>query len=102
MLYQIKSKKKLISSLFNEEKLSLLIFHQVKLKKELILHRYFAGKLKICFIKTCRKQYYFLTYLVKKNPNTGDPANSRLVGGKTCPRIANPPTSRTMGEMGTL
>ena len=65
MLYQIKSKKKLISSLFNEEKLSLLIFHQVKLKKELILHRYFAGKLKICFIKTCRKQYYFLTYLVK-------------------------------------
>ena len=69
MLYQIKSKKKLISSLFNEEKLSLLIFHQVKLKKELILHRYFAGKLKICFIKPCRKQYYFLTYLVKKNPN---------------------------------
>ena len=66
MLYQIKSKKKLISSLFNEEKLSLMIFHQVKLKKELILHRYFAGKLKICFIKTCRKQYYFLTYLVKK------------------------------------
>ena len=67
MLYRIKSKKKLVSSLFNEEKLSLLIFHQVKLKKELILHRYFAGKLKICFIKTCRKQYYFLTYLVKKN-----------------------------------
>ena len=66
MLYRIKSKKKLVSSLFNEEKLSLLIFHQVKLKKELILHRYFAGKLKICFIKTCRKQYYFLTYLVKK------------------------------------
>ena len=62
MLYQIKSKKKLISSLFNEEKLSLLIFHQVKLKKELILHRYFAGKLKICFIKPCRKQNYFLTY----------------------------------------
>ena len=69
MLYQIKSKKKLVSSLFNEEKLSLLIFHQVKLKKELILHRYFAGKLKICFIKPCQKQYYFLTYLVKKNPN---------------------------------
>ena len=66
MLYRIKSRKKLVSSLFNEEKLSLLIFHQVKLKKELILHRYFAGKLKICFIKTCRKQYYFLTYLVKK------------------------------------
>ena len=65
MLYRIKSRKKLVSSLFNEEKLSLLIFHQVKLKKELILHRYFAGKLKICFIKTCRKQYYFLTYLVK-------------------------------------
>ena len=67
MLYRIKSKKKLVSSLFNEEKLSLLIFHQVKLKKELILHRYFAGKLKICFIKPCRKQNYFLTYLVKKN-----------------------------------
>ena len=66
MLYRIKSKKKLVSSVFNEEKLSLLIFHQVKLKKELILHRYFAGKLKICFIKPCRKQYYFLTYLVKK------------------------------------
>ena len=69
MLDRIKPKKKLVSSLFNEEKLLHLIFYQVKLEKELILHRYFAGKLKICFIKTCRKQYYFLTYLVKKNPN---------------------------------
>ena len=34
--------------------------------------------------------------------HTGNPANSRLVGGKTCPRIANPQTSRTMGEMCTL
>ena len=67
MLYRIKLKTKLVSSLFNEEKLSHLIFYQVKLKKELILHRYFAGKLKICFIKPCRKQNYFLTYLVKKN-----------------------------------
>ena len=29
---------------------------------------------------------------------TGNPADSRLVGGKTCPRIANPQTSRTMGK----
>ena len=69
MLYQIKSKKKLVSSLFNEEKLSHLIFYQVKLKKELILHRYFAGKLKICFVyHTMSETNYFLTYLVKK-PN---------------------------------
>ena len=58
MLYRIKSKKKLVSSLFNEEKLSHLIFYQVKLKMELILHRYFAGKLKICFIKTLEKTRY--------------------------------------------
>ena len=45
MLYQIKLKKKLLSSLFNEEKLLNLIFYQVKLEKELILRKYLAGKL---------------------------------------------------------
>ena len=45
MLYRIKLKKKLVSFLFYEEKLLNLIFYRVKLEKELILLKYFAGKL---------------------------------------------------------
>ena len=67
MLYQIKLKKKLFSSLFNEEKLLNLIFYRVKLEKELILLKYLQENSKFAlFIKPCWKQNYFLTYMVKE------------------------------------
>ena len=48
-------------------------------------------------------EFSYLSCIFERIPETtGSPANSRLVGGKTCPRIANPQTSRTMGEMCTL
>ena len=48
-----------MSLLFNEEKLLNLIFHQVKLEKELILHR--------CFAKILKKLMLYQIKLKKKN-----------------------------------